>query len=83
MGKINTNTLLLIGAAAVGVYLLTRPKTMPVGYNPYMTPGYNPYGTTAYNPTGLPAAGSNQTAQIISAGGSALEGLSSLLGNFF
>jgi hypothetical protein len=79
MGKINTNTLLLIGAGVVGVYLLTRPK-VPV-YNPYQTglPAYNPYQT------GLPAAQypGNTTAQDINAGASALSSLSDLIGNFF
>jgi hypothetical protein len=77
MGKINTNTLLLVGAAAVGVYLLTRPKA-PL-YNPYSTglPVYNPY------PTGLPANASNPLAQDVTAGASALSSLSDLIGNFF
>jgi hypothetical protein len=75
--KINTNTLLIAGAAVVGVYLLTRPKTptYPVGYNPYQT-GY-PAGTYPAIQQG------NPTAQIISAGGSALSSLSDLIGNFF
>lgn len=79
-----TDTLLLIGAAAVGVYLLTRPKvpTYPVGYNPYGT------GVNAYNPYGQPALSTQQysgntTAQDIAAGGSALSALSDLIGNFF
>ena len=83
--KIDSTTLLLVGAAAVGVYLLTRPKTTtPVGYNPYGTPTYNPYGTqTALQmQTSLQNAG-NPVAQDITAGASALQGLSSLIGNFF
>jgi hypothetical protein len=75
--KINTNTLLIAAAAAVGLYLLTRPKT------PVYPPGYNPYQTalpgSGYNPYQQP----NQTAAIISAGGGALESISDLLGNFF
>jgi len=78
--KINTNTLLLIAAAGVGVYLLTRPKTptYPVGYNPYNTPAYN----SQMLPGGTQYAG-NTTAQDISAGASALSSLSDLIGNFF
>lgn len=78
--KINTNTLLLIAAAGVGVYLLTRPKTpaIPVGYNPYNTPAYNPQ----LLPGGNQYAG-NTTAQDISAGASGLSALSDLIGNFF
>lgn len=75
MGKINTNTLLIAGAAAVGVYLLTRPRVSTPVYN------YNPYAAT-----GLPASGQypgNTTAQDISAGASALSSLSDLIGNFF
>lgn len=81
-----TETLLLIGAAAVGVYLLTRPK-VPASYSPYGTlpspygsaaqPAYNPYGSAAQ-----PYAG-NATAQDISAGASALSSLSDVIGNFF
>jgi len=66
MGKMDTQTLLLIGTAAVGAYLLTRPKTVvpppityPAGYNPYLTAG------TTVNPT----------AGIISASGSALSSI--------
>lgn len=78
-----TDTLLLIGAAAVGVYLLTRPK-LPTTYNPYGQPAYNPYGTgiQAYNPYLQQQQGST-LAQDITAGGSALEGLGDLIGNFF
>ena len=63
--KINTNTLLIAGAAAVGIYLLTRPKTpvYPVGYNPY------PVGT--YPGIQQP----NQTAAIITAGGGVLSNI--------
>lgn len=78
--KIDTNTLLLIGAAAVGVYLLTKPKTtMPVGYNPYLPAGYNPYAAA----TPAAAYQGNTTAQDINAGASALSSLSDLIGNFF
>jgi hypothetical protein len=79
MAGINTNTLLLIGAAGVALYFVTRPRVpaLPVGYNPYAAPGY---GAPAYNPY---ATQPNPLAQQITAGGSALEGLSDLLGNFF
>lgn len=74
--KIDTTTLLLIGAAAVGVYLLTRPTTpTPV----YSSAVYNPYATPA-----LTAANAgNPVAQDVTAGASALSSLSSLIGNFF
>jgi hypothetical protein len=80
--KINTNTLLIAGAAAVGIYLLTRPRVasnvnpatgLPYGYPTTAYPGYNP---------ALANQGNNPAA-IISAGGTALESLSDLLGNFF
>jgi hypothetical protein len=70
--KINTTTLLLIAAAAVGVYLITRPKPvtqqLPV-YNPYSAGGgYNTNSTTA---------------QDIAAGGTAAAGLANALSNLF
>jgi hypothetical protein len=76
-----TNTLLLVAAAAVGVYLLTRPKVTALSYNPYGasgTPAYNPYYGSAAQPYG-----SNTVAQDIQAGSSALSSLSDLVGNFF
>jgi len=79
--KIDTNTLLILGAAGVGIYFLTRPKTVPVGYNPVTGLPYG-YGTTP----GMPVYNPNQpnaTAQIIAAGGSALDGISDILGHFF
>lgn len=74
--KLDTNTLLLIGAGVVAIYFVTKPATptLPLGYNPYSTPAYNPY-------TGVPAG--NTTAGVVAASGSALEGLSDLIGNFF
>jgi hypothetical protein len=87
--KMNTNTVLIIGAAAVGVYLLTRPKVGPQYPYSIMNPsGYgnpalsNPYGAPVYGSGGYVAPG-NTTAGIITAGGSALQGLSDLIGNFF
>lgn len=84
--KIDTTTLLLIGAAGVAVYLVTRPAVNPLVNPatglPYASTPYNPYATPAYNPYGAVAPG-NTTGGIISAGGSALEGLSDLIGNFF
>jgi hypothetical protein len=72
-----TDTLLIIGAAAVGVYLLTRPKAPT--YNPYAT------GLPAYNPYALPTAqnAGNPFAQDVTAGASALSSLSDVIGNFF
>jgi len=72
--------LLIVGAVAVGAYMLTRPRvttpTYPPGYNPYASPAYLPGGTaTQY-------AG-NTTAQDIQAGASGLSALSDLIGNFF
>jgi hypothetical protein len=79
-----TDTLLMIGAAAVGIYLLTRPR-VPTQY------GVNPYGTgmTAYNPYtagsyGLPAYQQQSTvAQDITAGASGLSTLADAISNFF
>jgi hypothetical protein len=76
--KIDSTTLLLIGAAAVGVYLLTRPTTpTPV----YSSAVYNPYATT--NPALAQNYAGNTTAQDIAAGSSALTALGNALGNFF
>lgn len=74
--KIDTNTLLIIGAAAVGVYLLTRPTTPVPAFS---TSVYNPYASAA-----LPAnyAG-NTTAQDINAGATALTALGNTISNFF
>lgn len=82
-----TDTLLLIGAAAVGVYLLTRPRVPSLGVNTYAGQQYPQQPQTALNylsqPNPYGAAGSNQTAQIISASGSALSALSDVVSNFF
>lgn len=79
--KIDSSTLLIAGVAVVGVYLLTRPKTptYPVGYNPYAGTAGLP---TGYNPYAIQQQGST-TAQDIAAGGTALEGLANIIGNFF
>lgn len=66
MGKINTNTLLLIGAGLAAVYIFTRPKTTPPVYPPY--PGY---------PGALPASG-NPTATIANDATSVLNNLLNL-----
>lgn len=78
--KIDSTTLLIGVAVIAGAYLLTRPK-VPT----YLPTSVNPYGTA-----GLPSATvlsqqyyGNPTAQDIAAGGTALDGLSSLIGNFF
>jgi hypothetical protein len=66
--KIDATTILLIGAAGIAIYLITRPRTVPTTlpvYNP--VPGYNPY-TTAANPTAQDiSAGSQGISSIISA----------------
>jgi hypothetical protein len=70
-----TETILLIGGAALAVYFLTRPKTVlpPQQYtSPY---GYNPYGQPQ-----LPAG--NTTSSIISAAGSAASGILNAISNF-
>jgi hypothetical protein len=80
IGKIDTNTLLLIGVGAVAVYMLTRPAvpTLPA-YNPYAV---NPLGGSVLSTLPGNYVG-NSTAQDIAASGTALDGLSSLIGNFF
>lgn len=77
--KIDTTTLLLIGAAAVGVYLLTRPRPMAT------TPVYttNPYAVNPYAVNPYAATPTNATAQDIAAGGSALSSLATAVSNFF
>lgn len=70
----DTTTLLLIGAAAVAVYMLTKKPTVTApAYSPY-PPGFNPY---AMQPQ------PNPTAQDISAAGSALSSLATAASNFF
>jgi hypothetical protein len=80
IGKIDTTTLLLIGGGVVAAYVLTRPATptYPVGYNPYATNT----GLTALQQQQY-LAQQNPTSSIIASSGSALEGLSDLIGNFF
>jgi hypothetical protein len=65
VGKIDTQTILIIWAAAVGFYFLTK-KPAP----PPLPPGYNPY-----QPTGYPVNQVNPTAGIITASGSALSSI--------
>jgi hypothetical protein len=72
-----TDTLILLLAGAVGLYLITRPAT----------PTYYPTTTTGL-PTALSTLNTgnyygNATAQDIAASGTALQGLSSLVGNLF
>ncbi len=79
----STQTILIAGAAVVGVYLLSRRGTTT---NPYGYPsGYVP-GSPAYNPAypgGYSAQpGTSSTAQDIAAGGSALSSIANILGNF-
>jgi hypothetical protein len=81
IGKIDTTTLLLVAGGGLVVYMLTRPKvaTYPVGYNPYGTST----GLTALQQQQMLSGNQNYLAQDLSSGGTALQGLSSLLGNFF
>jgi hypothetical protein len=79
--KIDTSTLLIAGAAAVGVYLLTRPKTV-------VNPTINPYTGLPYTAATVQAGMYNTqqqstVAQDIAAGSTALKSLSDLIGNFF
>lgn len=82
--KIDTTTLLLIGGAAAAVYFLTKPAVTPL-INPYTGLPYTSstgYPTTALN-TVNPYLNQNPTGNLLTGAGSALEGLSDLLGNFF
>lgn len=90
--KIDTTTILLIAAAGVAVYFVTRPRTT-VGpqypYNAYTNPsGYGGpgagtglpiYGNPAYN-SQLP--GGSTTAQDITAGGTAAAGILDIISNW-
>lgn len=64
VGKINTETILIIAAAGVGVYLLTRRATPP-------TPVYVPVSTAQ--------AQQNSTAQIITAGAGAANAIANII----
>lgn len=71
---IDTNTLLLAGAGAVAVYMLTRPKTTV-----YPTT----YPTTALQyQQSIAAQQGNSTSSIIAAGGSALGSILNAISNF-
>jgi hypothetical protein len=78
-----TNDILLIGAAAVAVYLLTRPKTTAT------TPVYNSQGQLVNPATGVAyvtaasAAAGNTTAAEISAAGNALPDIVDSISNLF
>jgi hypothetical protein len=80
--KIDTTTLLLIAGGAAAVYFLTKPATPLV--NPYTG---LPYTSTGYPTTALntvnPYLNQNPTGNLLTGAGSALEGLSDLIGNFF
>jgi hypothetical protein len=68
--------LLLLVAAAVGVYFVTRSKTTAVTYPPGMTP----YGTQpVYNPY---LQQQNTTAQDITAAGVAAGGIADIISAF-
>ena len=70
--KIDTNTLLIGAVAVVGIYMLTRPKTVTPVYT--TTPAINAL---------QPNYAGNTTAQDISAGASALTALGNTISNFF
>lgn len=77
MDKKTMNTVLLVGGAALAVYLLTRPKT-PTPFMP--APGVTyPAG---YLQAGAVAPG-NTTSSIIAASGTAAGNLISSLGDLF
>lgn len=63
IGKIDTNTLLLVAAAGVGVYLFTKPKAAAV--NPYVNPL-----------TGLPYNYGSSTQPVLAANNPANQGTS-------
>lgn len=83
--KLDTTTLLLLAAGAFAVYEFTKPK-VTAGINPYTGLPYT-YGTTGLPTTALnnvnPYLNQNPTGGILTGAGSALEGLSDLIGNFF
>jgi hypothetical protein len=65
MGKINTETILLLAAGAAAIYFITKKPTAPT-YNPALyPPGYNPYAPVQSTVPG------NTTGGIITAAGSA------------
>lgn len=73
--KVDSTTLLIIGAAAVAIYFISKPTVAvppPLAYNPYAV---NPYAVN-------PLAG-NTTAQDISAGGAATSSVLNALSNLF
>lgn len=75
---ISTNTLLLIGAGAVAVYLITKPKTtFPTSPYPTPYPGYPP---GVYPPGYIPPNTSNTTTAIA---GDIASILGSLFNNIF
>jgi hypothetical protein len=75
VGKVKTETLLIIGVAAIGLYLVMRPKT-PVASPIVYPPGYNPYSTAAT------VAAGNSTSSIISAAGGAAAGILNSIAKF-
>ena len=69
----STKTILLVAAAGVAVYLLTRKRTTTTGYPAgYVAPAYNPQ-----------LAQQNQTAQTIQAGTSAINTLNNIVQSWF
>ena len=72
MGKIDTETILILGAAAIALYFITRPATPVV-----TTPAYNPYLLQSQ----LQTAQGNTTGGIIASSGSAAASIINALGN--
>jgi hypothetical protein len=72
LGKIDTETLLLLGAVAVGLYFFLKPSTPAVP----AAPVYNPYAAQL-----AASQQGNTTGGIISASGSAAGSIINALGN--
>jgi hypothetical protein len=71
---VDTNTILLVGSAAVAMYFFTRPSSVPAYAAP--VPAYNPAYLQSISNQG------NQTAQDISAGGQAASNILTAISNF-
>ena len=77
-----TNDILLIGAAGLALYLLTRPKTATATYN---AAGQliNPATGQPYPTAASQVAAGNTTAAEIAAAGTALPGIVDSISNLF
>ena len=73
VGKIDTETILLLGVGAIALYFIMKPSTPVVP----AAPAYNPYLVQS----SLAAAQGNTTGGIISAGGQAAGSIINALGN--